>query len=35
MTKNQIDILYQRCLRLREKALQTAIAKRRVQQVGP
>ncbi len=33
--KNQIDILYQRCLRLREKALQTAITKRRVQQVGP
>ncbi len=33
--KRQIDLLYQRCLRLREKALQTAMAKRRLQQVGP
>jgi len=33
--KRQIDLLYQRCLRLREKALQTAITKRRLQQVGP
>jgi len=32
--KNQIDILYQRCLRLREKALQTAITKRRLETYG-
>lgn len=33
--KNQIDILYQRCLPLREKALQTAMTKRKLEQFGP
>ncbi len=33
--KRQIDLLYQRCLRLREKALQTAMTKRKLQQFGP